>query len=92
MNYTWYVTFEVRRTGTLIQRRNPRSTKTFETEAEAKDFARKFDGRSIVIAGTINPPLPRTAIPSEGIPWLEIGPTQETGDREDAHGPITKPD
>ena len=69
INHTWYVTFEVPRTGALVQRRNPRLTKTFETEAEARDFARaKFDGGLIVTAGTINPHLPRRAIPSEEIP------------------------
>ena len=82
MNHIWYVTFEVPRSGTLVQRRNPRLTKTFETEAEARDFARtKFDGGLIVTAGTINPHLPRRAIPSEEIPaWLESDPTQEPRD------------
>jgi hypothetical protein len=94
MNHIWYVTFEVPRTGTLVQRRNPRLTKTFETEAEARDFARtKFDGGLIVTAGTINPHLPRRAIPSEEIPaWLESDSTHETSDGEDAHRPTTKPD
>ena len=77
----------------MVQRRNPRLTKTFETEAEAREFARtKFDGGLIVTAGTINPHLPRRAIPSEEIPaWLESDSTQETSDPEDAHG-STKPD
>jgi hypothetical protein len=94
MNHIWYVTFEVPRTGTLVQRRNPRLTKTFETEADARDFARtKFDGGLIVTAGTINPHLPRRAIPSEEIPaWLESDSTQETSDGEDAHGQTAKPD
>jgi hypothetical protein len=92
MTHTWYVTFEVPRTGTLVQRRNPRLTKTFETEAEARDFARtKFDGGLIVTAGTINPHLPRRAIPSEEIPaWLESNPTQDPRDGEDAQEPTTK--
>jgi outer membrane immunogenic protein len=70
----------------LVQRRNPRLTKTFETEAEARDFARaKFEGGLIVTAGTINPHLPRRAIPSEETPaWLESGQTPEPTDREDA--------
>ena len=94
INHTWYVTFEVPRTGALVQRRNPRLTKTFETEAEARDFARaKFDGGLIVTAGTINPHLPRRAIPSEEIPaWLETGQPPESKDGEDAHGPTTKTD
>ena len=94
INHTWYVTFEVPRTGALVQRRSPRLTKTFETEAEARDFARaKFDGGLIVTAGTINPHLPRRAIPSEEIPaWLETGQPPESKDGEDSHGPATKTD
>jgi len=94
MNHTWYVTFEVPRTGTLVQRRNPRLSKTFETEAEAREFARtKFDGGLIVTAGTVNPHLPRRAIPSEEIPaWLDAGQMAEPADREDAHGPKGKTD
>ena len=62
-----------------MQRRNPRLTKTFSTEAEAKDFARtKFDGGLIVTAGTLNPQLPRKSIPSVDIPaWLEAGQAPE---------------
>lgn len=94
MNHTWYVTFEVPRTGTLVQRRNPRLTKTFDTEAEARDFARtKFDDGLIVTAGTINPHLPRRAIPSEEIPaWLESCEAPEPRDSEDAPEPSTKTD
>jgi hypothetical protein len=92
MNHTWYVTFEVPRSGTLVQRRNPNLTKTFETEAEARDFARtKFFNGLIVTAGTINPHLPRRAIPSEEIPaWLESGPIQEEPDQESVNAPTTK--
>ena len=73
MKHTWYVTFEVPTDGTLSRRRHPRLTKTFETEAAAKDFARtKFNDGLIVTAGTIIPHLPRGAIPSVEIPtWLE---------------------
>jgi len=62
MNHTWYVTFEVPTDGTLSRRRHPRLTKTFATEAEAKDFARtKFNDGLIVTAGTIIPqPSSRT--------------------------------
>nr|WP_081851568.1 hypothetical protein [Bradyrhizobium sp. URHD0069] len=72
MKHTWYVTFEVPRRGTLVRRRSPRSTRTFETETEAKNFARmKLDDGLIVTAGTINPHVPRRAIPSGNIPsWL----------------------
>ena len=73
MKHTWYVTFEVPTDGTLLRRRHPRLTKTFETEAAARDFARnKFNDGLIVTAGTINPHLPRASIPSVEIPaWLE---------------------
>lgn len=94
MKHTWYVTFEVPRSGTLVQRRNPHLTKTFETEAEAREFARaKFYNGLIVTAGTVNPHQPRRAIPSEEIPvWLESSSIQEAEDQEDLHGPTTKPD
>ena len=40
----------------MVQRRNPRLTKTFDTEAEARDFARaKLDSGLIVTAGTLTP-------------------------------------
>jgi hypothetical protein len=94
MNHTWYVTFEVPRSGTLVRRRNPRLTKTFDTEIEARDFAKlKFDSGLIVTAGTINPHVPRRAIPSEGIPaWLQSGQAPEPKDGEAAHGPTTRTD
>ena len=97
MTHTWYVTFEVPRSGTMVQRRNPRLTKTFETEAEARDFARtKFDSGLVVTAGTIVPYLPRRAIPSEEIPiWLESGHAPKPKDGEDTpepHPPTTKSD
>lgn len=64
----WYVTFEVRARGVFPERRNPRLTNTFETEAEARDFARaKLQEGLIVFAGTINPHAPRKLIPSHDI-------------------------
>ena len=79
MNQTWYVTFEVPKCGTLSKRRHPRLTETFETEAEARDFARtKFNRGLIVTAGTINPERPRKAIASVEIPvWVESGQALE---------------
>ena len=84
MTYTWYVTFEVHRRGTLLKRRSPRATKTFETEAKARDFARaKFNEGLIVYAGTIIPHKPRRTIPSSDIPtWL--GDEHEHEDLDDA--------
>jgi hypothetical protein len=61
----------------LVERRSPRATRTFATEAEARDFARvKFEEGLTVTAGTIIPHLPRQAIPSNRIAaWIE--PTVE---------------
>jgi hypothetical protein len=94
MNHIWYVTFEVPKSNTLVQRRNPRLTNTFDTEAEARDFARtKFEGGLTVTAGTLNPHLPRRAIPSgEILAWLESGQAPEPQHREDAQQPTTKAD
>ncbi len=90
MNQTWYVTFEVPKSATLVQRRNPRLTKTFDTEAKAREFARtKFHAGLIVTAGTLNPQLPRKAIPSVEIPvWLESDRAPELF----ASGPTTMTD
>lgn len=85
MQYAWYVTFEVHKRGTLQKRRSPRETKTFETEKEAREFARaKFNEGLIVHAGTVIPHLPRRTITSNDVPgWLD-----DQRDREpaDAHG------
>ena len=73
MAHAWYVTFEAQKRGVFPKRRSPRVTRTFETEAEAKAFARaRFDEGLVVFAGTINPYLPRQLIASSKIPsWLE---------------------
>jgi hypothetical protein len=82
MTYTWYVTFQVRKRGTLLKRRSPRATRTFETEAEAKDFARaKFNEGLIVYAGTMIPHKPRRTIASSDIPaWLDAEREQQHQD------------
>jgi len=87
--HTWYVTFEIPWRGTAVRRRRSRSTQTFETEAEARDFARaKFDEGLVVTAGTIIPYLPRRAIPSGSIPsWLEKGREPDTGDPAECTDP-----
>jgi len=75
---TWYVTIDVRKDGVLPRPRNPRLTTTFDTEAEAKDFARARlrEGR-IVFAGTINPFVPRQHVPSSDIAaWVADEPNQ----------------
>lgn len=75
MTPTWYVTFE-RKRGILPKQRSPRETKTFATEAEAKAFTRVMVQEGLaIIAGTINPHLPKRLIPSSGIhSWLEDEP------------------
>jgi hypothetical protein len=87
--HTWYVTFEVPWRGTAVRGRRSRSTQTFDTETEAKDFARaKFDEGLVVTAGTIIPHLPRRAIPSGSIPsWLEVGREQDSGDAAESTDP-----
>jgi hypothetical protein len=72
--------------GVLPRRRSPRATRRFETEKEAKDFARaKFNEGLTVYAGTINPYLPKQLIPSRSIPsWLEHAEEQETADPDSA--------
>ena len=82
IKHTWYVTFEIPWRGTAVRKRRSRSTQTFETEAEAKDFARaKFDEGLVVTAGTIIPHLPRRAIASGSIPsWLGEGHEQDSSD------------
>ena len=81
-NHAWYVTFELPWRGTASRSRRSRSTQTFETEMEARSFARaKFEEGLVVTAGTIIPHLPKRAIPSGNIPsWLEEGHEQDSGD------------
>ena len=87
--YAWYVTFELPWKGTAVRGRRSRSTLAFETEMEAKNFARaKFDEGLVVTAGTIIPHLPRRAIASASIPsWLEEGHEQDSGDAADRTDP-----
>jgi hypothetical protein len=66
----WYVSFELPREG---KRSFARSTETFPTEREAKQFARErlLDMVSIS-AGTLSPHLPRRAIaPTQVAAWIE---------------------
>jgi hypothetical protein len=90
MTHTWYVTFEVHNRGGSHKRRSPRATKTFETEREAKEFARaKFNEGLIVHAGTIIPHKPGRTIPSSDIPvWLDD--EREQQGQNDAQGSNTK--
>ena len=72
MPHTWYVTVEIKKRGPLHGRRTPRVTRTFETENEAKDFARaRLDEGLSVFAGTINPHVPKQLVVAGNISlWL----------------------
>lgn len=91
-NHTWYVTFEIPWRGTAVRGRRSRSTLTFKTEMEAKNFARaKFDGGLVVTAGTIIPHLPKRAIASGSIPsWLEEGREPDSGDPTESTDPESR--
>jgi hypothetical protein len=88
-NHAWYVTFELPWRGTASRSRRSRSTQTFETEIEAKSFARaKFDEGLVVTAGTIIPHLPKRAIASGNIlSWLDEGHEQDRGDAPESTDP-----
>ena len=66
---TWYVAFELPQG----KRALARATKTFPNEREAKKFAiAKLVDTPNVIAGTLNPHLPKRTIASRQIAqWLE---------------------
>jgi hypothetical protein len=70
MKLTWYVVFAVPKTA---KRRGRRVTETFETESQAREFARKKTAEGLLVnAGTINPHLPKRAIASTDIQqWIE---------------------
>jgi hypothetical protein len=63
---TWYVSFEVpKKLRKASAQRHPRRTENFQTELDARRFARqKFEQGYVVTAGTINPCTPRRAIAS----------------------------
>jgi hypothetical protein len=72
---TWYVSYVA--SGDVSGDRARRTTKTFASEHEAKNFARaKFDaGDKTLVAGTINPETPKRVIASSAIPdWLDETP------------------
>jgi len=72
LGMTWYVSYAA--SGDMLCERTHRATKTFGSEIEAKDFARARAkaGDKTLIAGTINPTVPKRVIPSASIPdWLD---------------------
>jgi hypothetical protein len=79
MNFTWYVSFEVPKALKRPGRRIPRATETFQSESEAKEFARaKYAAGLKINAGTINPHVPKRAIAWTDVHhWLNDMPEQE---------------
>jgi hypothetical protein len=79
MNSTWYVSFEVPKALKRLGRRIPRATETFQSESEAKEFARvKYAAGLKINAGTINPHVPKRAIAWTDVHrWLGDMPEQE---------------
>jgi hypothetical protein len=70
---SWYVSYDE---CTPPSVRMVRATKTFASEAEAKRFARikTLEGHTTLVAGTINPVMPKRIIASASIiDWLEEG-------------------
>ena len=80
MKFTWYVAFEVPKPLKPRGRRVPIATETFESELEAKEFARaKYAAGLKLNAGTINPHSPKRAIAWTDIHrWIEEMSEQET--------------
>jgi hypothetical protein len=66
----WYVSFENKLRPE--KRAVPRSTETFRSEAEAKEFAKQvLDEAKNVTAGTLNPHLPKRVISAaQLVDWL----------------------
>jgi hypothetical protein len=71
--HTWYVSFEAPPAQAGEKRPYSRTTRTFQNEGEAKDFAReKLQTSREVSAGTLNPFLPkRVIISAQMYEWLE---------------------
>ena len=73
LKHIWYVSFEIPRVPIGEKRPYSRKTRTFQSEIEAKDFAKeKLQDSRNVNAGTLNPFLPKRVITSAQIyEWLE---------------------
>jgi hypothetical protein len=71
--HSWYVSFEMPRPLSGEKRPYLRTTRTFESEIEAKNFAKeRLQESPDVNAGTLNPVLPKRVITSAQIyKWLE---------------------
>jgi hypothetical protein len=73
----WYVSYTVR--SDRSPRRNARITRTFDTEEDAKLFAREIATNSLrLTAGTINPHLPKKVIAATDVAdWVETARSRE---------------
>jgi hypothetical protein len=76
MPRTWFVSY--RRKGRPAGSGHARKTETFESEAEARSFARTLSaGESDINVGTINPHLPKRVYGSAKIhEWLAEEPNE----------------
>jgi hypothetical protein len=82
VKHIWYVSFEMPRAPIGKKQPYSRKTRTFESEIEAKNFAKeKLQNSSNVNAGTLNPFLPKRVITSAQIfEWLEAPVSGESED------------
>ena len=87
MARTWYVTFEAQKRGILPRRRSPRVTSTFDTEMEAKEFARQKVSEGLAVyAGTINPYVPKQLISASRVStWLDDAQEPDSAQPGRAH-------
>jgi len=80
--HTWYVSFETPPAPAGEKRPYSRTSRTFQNEGEAKDFAReKLQISRDVNAGTLNPFFPKRVITSAQVyEWLEASVNSEGND------------
>jgi hypothetical protein len=73
LKHIWYVSFEMPRAPIGGKQPYSRKTSTFQSEIEAKNFAKgKLQNSRNVNAGTLNPFLPKRVITSAQMyEWLE---------------------
>jgi hypothetical protein len=86
LKHIWYVSFEVPRAPTGEKRPYSRKTRTFQSEIDAKAFAKeKLQVSLNVNAGTLNPFLPKRVITSAQIyQWLEAPLSNEDAELSDS--------
>jgi hypothetical protein len=82
LNHIWYVSFEMPRAPIGKKQPYSRKTRTFQSEIEAKNFAKeKLQNSSAVNAGTLNPFFPKRVITTaQMFEWLEAPLSRESED------------